>query len=146
MLTKRSSSYTIWFQMRCGMTSCLNHDCIILIFIHFPYLKLLRRYARCCWHLTLHTINVEKNVSRPLFHYLCLHNLGLVGVGVGVFWCIVLHFGISLFVFIAANDCMIIIIPWLLFICYNKTIAAIYDVLPYIGFFFKQIGQICQKY
>jgi hypothetical protein len=66
-LTKQSSSYTIWFQMRWGMTSCLNHDYLIFIFIHFPYLKLLRRYARCCWHLTLHTINVEKNVSRFLF-------------------------------------------------------------------------------
>jgi hypothetical protein len=28
-LTKRSSSYTIWFQMRCWMTSCLNHDYLI---------------------------------------------------------------------------------------------------------------------
>jgi hypothetical protein len=37
-LTKRSSSYTIWFQMRCWMTSCLNQDYLILIFIHFPYL------------------------------------------------------------------------------------------------------------
>ena len=37
-LTKRSSSYTIWFQMRCWMTSCLNHDYLMLIFIHFPYL------------------------------------------------------------------------------------------------------------
>jgi hypothetical protein len=35
-LTKQS--YTIWFQMRCWMTSCLNHDYLILIFIHFPYL------------------------------------------------------------------------------------------------------------
>ena len=66
-----------------------------------------RRYARCWWHLTLHIINVEKNVSRLLFHffplpYLYLHNLGLVRVEVvvGVFWSIVLHFGISLFVFI----------------------------------------------
>jgi hypothetical protein len=25
-LAKRSSSYTIWFQMRCWMTSCLNND------------------------------------------------------------------------------------------------------------------------
>jgi hypothetical protein len=37
-LWKRSSSYTIWFQMRCWMTSCLNHYYLILIFIHFPYL------------------------------------------------------------------------------------------------------------
>jgi hypothetical protein len=37
-LTKRSSSWPIWFQMRCWMTSCLNHDYLILIFIHFPYL------------------------------------------------------------------------------------------------------------
>jgi hypothetical protein len=36
-LTKQSSSYTIWFQMRCWMTSCLNHDYLILIFVHFPY-------------------------------------------------------------------------------------------------------------
>ena len=33
--TERSSSYTIWFQMRCWMTSCLNRNYIILIFIHF---------------------------------------------------------------------------------------------------------------
>jgi hypothetical protein len=38
------------------------------------------RYTRCWWHLTLHTINVEKNISRFLFHYLCLHNLCLVRV------------------------------------------------------------------
>ena len=37
-LTTRSSPYRIWFQMRCLMTSCLNHDYLILIFIHFPYL------------------------------------------------------------------------------------------------------------
>jgi hypothetical protein len=37
-LTKRSSSYTICFQMKCWMTLCLNHDYLILIFIHFPYL------------------------------------------------------------------------------------------------------------
>jgi ABC-type proline/glycine betaine transport system permease subunit len=35
VLTKRSSSYTIWFQMRCWMTSCLNHNYLILIFLHF---------------------------------------------------------------------------------------------------------------
>ena len=34
-LIKRSSSCTIWFQMRCWMTSCLNHDYLILVFIHF---------------------------------------------------------------------------------------------------------------
>ena len=28
-----------------------------------------RRYARCWWHLTLHIINIEKNVSRLLFHF-----------------------------------------------------------------------------
>ena len=39
-LTKRSSSYTIWFQMRCWMTSCLNHDYLILIFIHFSIFNL----------------------------------------------------------------------------------------------------------
>jgi hypothetical protein len=44
-------------------------------------------YARRWCHLTLHIINVEKNVSRLLFHilflpYLCLHNLGLVRVEV----------------------------------------------------------------
>jgi hypothetical protein len=27
------------------------------------------RYERCWWHLTLHIINVEKNVSRLLFHF-----------------------------------------------------------------------------
>ena len=37
-LTKRSSYYTILFQMRCWMTSCLNQDYLILIFIHLPYL------------------------------------------------------------------------------------------------------------
>ena len=63
------------------------------------------RYARCWWHLTLHIINVEKNVSRLLLifviPYLCLHTVGLVRMEVvGVFWCIVLYFGISLFVFI----------------------------------------------
>jgi hypothetical protein len=40
VLTKRSSSYTIWFQMRCWMTSCLNHNCLILIFIHFSFMKI----------------------------------------------------------------------------------------------------------
>jgi hypothetical protein len=40
--------------------------------------------VRCWWHLTLHIINVEKNVSRLLFlPYLCLHNLGLVRMEVG---------------------------------------------------------------
>ena len=34
-LIKRSSSYTIWFQMRCWITSCLSHDYLILVFIHF---------------------------------------------------------------------------------------------------------------
>ena len=29
---------------------------------------MLWRYARCWWHFTLHIINVEKNVSRLLFH------------------------------------------------------------------------------
>ena len=49
-LTKRSSSYTIWFQMRCWMTSCLNHDYLILIFIHFPYLLYEKSivYYRLC--------------------------------------------------------------------------------------------------
>jgi len=41
-LTKRSSSYTIWFQMRCWMMSCLNHDYLILIFIHFHFMKIHR--------------------------------------------------------------------------------------------------------
>ena len=36
--TKRSSSYRIWFQMRCWMKSCIDHDYLILIFIPFPYL------------------------------------------------------------------------------------------------------------
>jgi hypothetical protein len=49
-LTKRLSSYTIWFQMRCWMTSCLNHDYLILIFIHFPYLLYEKSivYYRLC--------------------------------------------------------------------------------------------------
>jgi hypothetical protein len=45
--TKQSSSYTIWFQMRCWMTSCLNHDYLILIFIYFPYL-LIRAFPNMC--------------------------------------------------------------------------------------------------
>ena len=51
------------------------------------YMILFYDYARRWCHLTLHIINVEKNVSRLLFHilflpYLCLHNLGLVRVEV----------------------------------------------------------------
>ena len=42
VLTKWSSSYTIWFQMRCWMTSCLNHNYLILIFIHFHFMKIHR--------------------------------------------------------------------------------------------------------
>jgi hypothetical protein len=52
-------------------------NCIPMLF-QVPYW----RYARCWWHLMLHIINVEKNVSRLLFHfflpYLCLHTVGLV--------------------------------------------------------------------
>ena len=59
------------------------------------------QYARCWWHLMLHIINVEKNVSRFLFHlffhYLCLQNLGLVGVGC-VWFRLFVCFFVSLFV------------------------------------------------
>jgi hypothetical protein len=49
-LAKRSSSYTIWFQMRCWMTSCLNRYYLILIFIHFPiYFMKSIVYYRLCW-------------------------------------------------------------------------------------------------
>jgi hypothetical protein len=44
-----------------------NHpvaNCIPMLF-QVPYW----RYARCWWHLMLHIINVEKNVSRLLFHF-----------------------------------------------------------------------------
>ena len=48
----------------------------------FPILSWKDRLfvQRCWWHLTLHIINVDKNVSR-LFYvflpYLCLHTVGL---------------------------------------------------------------------
>jgi hypothetical protein len=38
---------------------------VFVIFIHVLHW----RYARCWWHFTLHIINVEKNVSRLLFHF-----------------------------------------------------------------------------
>jgi hypothetical protein len=61
-----------------------------------------RRYARCWWHLTLHIINIEKNVSRLLFHFflpnLCLHTVGLVRMEV-VWVCFDVLFFISKFHF-----------------------------------------------
>jgi hypothetical protein len=46
------------------------------------------RYARCWWHLTLHIINVEKNVSRLLFHFffflICVY---IPWVWLGWRWC-----------------------------------------------------------
>ena len=46
------------------------HYCIIYrgrltLWFRIP-LRRVRRYARCWWHLTLHIINVEKNVARLL--------------------------------------------------------------------------------
>jgi hypothetical protein len=61
-------------------------------------------YARCWWYFTLHIINVEKNVSRLLFHffllpYLCLHTVGLVRMEV-VWVCFDVLFFISEFHFL----------------------------------------------
>ena len=71
------------------------------------------RYARCWWHLTLHIINVEKNVPRLLFHfflpYLCLHTVGLVRMEV-VWVCFDVVFFISEFHFLFL---LIFILFWL---------------------------------
>ena len=79
----------------------------------------LQRYPRCWWHLTLHIINVEKNVSRLLFHfvlpYLCLHTVGLVRMEV-VWVCIGALFFISEFHFLFL---LIFILFWLacIYVC-----------------------------
>ena len=96
-----------------------------------------RRYARCWCHLTLHIINIEKNVSRLLFHfffflicvcipwvwlgwrwwgvfYLCLHTVGLVRMEV-VWVCFDVLFYISEFHFLFL---LIFILFWLVvYIC-----------------------------
>ena len=46
-----------------------------------------RRYARCWWHLTLHIINVEKNVSRLLFIFFFLFCVCIPWVWLGWRWC-----------------------------------------------------------
>ena len=57
------------------------------------------RYARCWWHLTLHIINVEKNVSRLLFHFIFfLICVCIPSVWLGWRWCgCVLMYYCSLF-------------------------------------------------
>ena len=47
----------------------------------------LQRYARCWWHLTLHIINVEKKVSRLLFHFFFLICACIPWVWLGWRWC-----------------------------------------------------------
>jgi len=55
-------------------TNCIKESrsyepCYIHVTVTVIWLNVVRRYARCWWHLTLHIINVEKNVSRLLFHF-----------------------------------------------------------------------------
>ena len=45
------------------------------------------RYARCWWYFTLHIINVEKNVSRLLFHFTPLICVCIPWVWLGWRWC-----------------------------------------------------------
>ena len=49
----------------------LTCDWSVVFFGYSGFLHqwILRRYARCWWHLTLHIIDMEKNVSRLLFHF-----------------------------------------------------------------------------
>ena len=80
----------------------------------------MRRYARCWWYFTLHIINVEKNVSRLLFHfllpYLCMHYCHIVGlVRMVVLWvCFDVLFFITEFHFLFS---LIFILFW--FACIN---------------------------
>ena len=62
-------------------------------------------YARCWWHLQLHIIYIEKNVSRLLFHFFFfLIYVCIPWVWIGWRWCgcVLMYcsffFGISLFV------------------------------------------------
>jgi hypothetical protein len=45
------------------------------------------RYARCWWHFTLLIINIEKNVSRLLFHFFFLICVYIPWVWLGWRWC-----------------------------------------------------------
>ena len=45
------------------------------------------RYARCWWYFTLHIINVEKNVTRLLFHFTPLICVCIPWVWLGWRWC-----------------------------------------------------------
>ena len=58
VLTKLSSSYTIWFQMTCWMMSCLNHDYLILIFIHFHFMKIHRLLSSLQIKMTFQEIRI----------------------------------------------------------------------------------------
>ena len=67
-LTKRSSSYTILFQMRFSMTSCLNHDYLILIFIHLPYYFMKIHRLLSCLVFILYIKQIV-HVSHLIFNF-----------------------------------------------------------------------------
>jgi hypothetical protein len=72
-LTKRSSSYTIWFRMRCWMTSCLNHDYLILT-LRFSQFSGCWLILSVCW-LMIFAFPFGRLLSVRWFcYYPYLHN------------------------------------------------------------------------
>jgi hypothetical protein len=89
----------------------------------------IRRYARCWWYLTLHIINVEKIVSRLLFHfclpYLCMHYCHTVGlVRMEVVWvCFDVLFFISEFHF------LLLLIFYLILACLYTFVLLVFSFM-----------------
>jgi hypothetical protein len=79
-LRKKCASKCAWYhntQHYCEIkkSSCIKHlsplSMVIYFYTHISIWSFwsYRRYPRCWWHLTLHIINIEKNVLRLLFHF-----------------------------------------------------------------------------
>ena len=83
----------------------LMHSVFALRNFIFLIYKKRKRYARCWWHVTLHTLSVEKNTSHFVFHYcVCITCVwlgweGLIVFFLGFFFRFLLLLFIYLFVF-----------------------------------------------
>ena len=109
----------------------LTCDWSVVFFGYSGFLHqwIFRRYARCWWHLTLHIINIEKNVSRLLFHFFFFFICVCIPwVWLGWRWCGCVLMYCSLFRNFTFLFLLIFILFWLAWCCWCFSIGVYFNV------------------